>query len=90
MIMIPMPIENQPVIHDPLASAAEQLVATVKLYMGEMEVESVKQAIRLAQETCGGIHEHREASLQSLQQISPLEHALAVGSILAQMRIDAV
>ena len=50
----------------------------------------VRQAIRLAQETCGGIHEHREASLQSLQQISPLEHALAVGSILAQMRIDAV
>lgn len=88
--MIPMPIENQPIIHDPLASAAEQLVATVRLYMGETEVEPVRQAIRLAQETCGGIHEHREASLQSLQQISPLEHALAVGSILAQMRIDAV
>ena len=88
--MISMPIENQPVIHDPLASAAEQLVATVKLYMGETEVEPVRQAIHLAQETCGGIHEHREASLQSLKQISPLEHALAVGSILAQMRIDAV
>nr|HET6901366.1 RelA/SpoT family protein [Ktedonobacteraceae bacterium] len=88
--MISMPIENQPVIHDPLASAAEQLVATVKLYMGDTEVDAVRQAIRLAQETCGGIHEHREASLQSLQQISPLEHALAVGSILAQMRIDAV
>lgn len=85
-----MPIENQPIIHDPLASAAEQLMATVRLYMGETEVDAVRQAIRLAQETCGGIHEHREASLQSLQQISPLEHALAVGSILAQMRIDAV
>jgi len=85
-----MPVDNQPVKHDPLNAAAEQLLITIKQYMSDPEVEAVAAAIRLAQETCGGVREHGEASLQTLRQISPLEHALAVASILAQMRIDAV
>src|SRR5437016_13909726 len=58
--------------------------------MSESEVELVAQAIQLAEETSSGVSEHREASLQSLRQLSPLEHALAVTTILAQMHIDAV
>ena len=88
--MIRLPVDNQPIQHDPLNAAAEQLLITIKQYMSDPEVEAVATAIRLAQETCGGIHEHGEASLQTLRQISPLEHAFAVASILAQMRIDAV
>jgi len=58
--------------------------------MGDSEVELVVRAIQLAEETCGGVREHGEASLQSLRQISPMAHALAVATILAQMHIDAV
>ena len=90
MTILPTPVDKQPVRHDPLNTAAEQLLFTLKQYMNDSEVEAVAQAIRLAQETCGGVSEHGEASLQTLRQISPLEHALAVASILAQMRIDAV
>ena len=58
--------------------------------MGDSEVEQVTRAIQLAQQACGGVRDHGEASLQTLRQISPLEHALAVATILAQMHIDAV
>ncbi|HYK84858.1 MAG TPA: RelA/SpoT family protein [Ktedonobacteraceae bacterium] len=85
-----MPVDKQPVIHDSLRAAAEQLLMMVRQYMAPSEVELVAQAIQLAQETCGGVSEHGDATLQSLRQISPLEHALAVAAILAQMRIDAV
>src|SRR5207302_8254580 len=43
-----------------------------------------------AQETCAGVREHSKASLEPLRLISPLEHALAIATILAQMHIDAV
>ena len=88
--MIPMPLDKQSVVHNPLYAAAEQLLMMVKQYMAPAEVKLVAQAIQLAQESCGSVHEHGDATLQSLRQISPLEHALAVASILAQMRIDAV
>ena len=88
--MIPMFIDNESEAPNPYAASAEQLLATVRQYMSESEVELVAQAIQLAEETSAGVSEHREASLQSLRQLSPLVHALAVATILAQMHIDAV
>src|SRR5437763_334610 len=88
--MIPMSIDKETLTHNPSGATAEQLLATVKQYMGDNEVEQVAQAIQLAQETSGSVRDHGVASLQTLRQISPLEHALAVATILAQMRIDAV
>src|SRR6266568_898726 len=88
--MIPMFIDNESDAPNPFAASAEQLLATVRQYMSESEVELVAQAIQLAEETSAGVSEHREASLQSLRQLSPLVHALAVATILAQMHIDAV
>ena len=85
-----MSIDKETLTHNPSGATAEQLLATVKQYMGDNEVEQVAQAIQLAQETSGSVRDHRVASLQTLRQISPLEHALAVATILAQMRIDAV
>ena len=66
-----------------------RLLAIVHRYMGETEEEQVAVALRLAQEAYGDVREHG-ASLQYLRLISPLEHALAVATILVQMRIDAV
>src|SRR3989440_3767250 len=88
--MIPMSIDKEPAAHNPFDATVEQLLTTVKQYMGDSEVEQVMRAIQLAQEACGGVRDHGEASLQTLRQISPLEHALAVATILAQMHIDAV
>ncbi len=62
---------------------AQQLLENVLQYMPSTEVEFVSQAIQLARETCEGIRGERA--------IPPLEHALAVATILAQiMHIDAV
>src|SRR5438034_11292236 len=88
--MIPMFIDNESEAPNPYAASAEQLLATVRQYMSESEVELVAQAIQLAEETSSGVSEHREASLQSLRQLSPLVHALAVATVLAQLHIDAV
>jgi GTP diphosphokinase / guanosine-3',5'-bis(diphosphate) 3'-diphosphatase len=70
--------------------AARQLLVIVRQYMEEREVEQIDRALKLAQDTFRGVSEHAEASLPYLRRLSPLEHALAVGTILAQMRIDAV
>ncbi len=78
-----------PNIYD-VDEVARLLLATVRQYMGEREVEQVARALKLARETFRGVQEHREASLPYLRLLSPLEHALAVGTILAQMHIDAV
>lgn len=88
--MIPMFIEHELQAHNPFDATTEQLLITLRQYMGDSEVELVVRAIQLAEETCGGVREHGEASLQSLRQISPMVHALAVATILAQMHIDAV
>lgn len=85
-----MSVDKETLTHNSPEATAEQLLVTVKQYMGDSEVEQVAQAIQLAQETSGSVRDHGEASLQTLRQISPLEHALAVATILAQMRIDAV
>ena len=88
--MIPMPVDKQPQAQDALDEMAKQLLNTVKQSMGTAEVEQVAQAIQLAQEKCAGVREHSKASLETLRLISPLEHALAIATILAQMHIDAV
>ncbi|HYL44820.1 MAG TPA: RelA/SpoT family protein [Ktedonobacteraceae bacterium] len=85
-----MSINNQPPLQDTLATTVTTLLNTIKQYMGAAEIEQVTQALQLAQESSGGVHDHREASLQTLRLISPLEHALAVATILAEMHIDAV
>src|SRR5713226_679298 len=89
-MMIHMSVDKQPLAQPYLDQTAQQLLTTVKQYMAAGEVEQVAQAIQLAQETSKGVLDHGEASLQTLRQISPLEHALAVATILAQMHIDAV
>ena len=61
---------------------AQQLLEIVQ-YMPPAEVEQVSRALQLARETCEGVRGERT--------IPPLEHALAVATILAQiMHIDAV
>jgi len=61
---------------------AQQLLDIVQ-YMPPAEVEQVSRALQLARETCEGVKGERA--------IPPLEHALAVATILAQiMHIDAV
>src|SRR5438105_3798144 len=61
---------------------AQQLLTIVQSYMSAPEVEQVSQALQLARETCRGVRGSR--------LLPPLEHALAVATILAQMHIDAV
>ncbi|MEO8970868.1 MAG: HD domain-containing protein, partial [Ktedonobacteraceae bacterium] len=72
------------------SASAQQLLNRVRQYMTPVEVEQVAVALQLAQKTCGGVREHSEASLQTLQRIPPLEHALAVATILTEMHIDAI
>src|SRR6266566_3600187 len=61
---------------------AQQLLEIVQ-YMPTAEVEQISRALQLARETCEGVRGERA--------IPPLEHALAVATILAQiMHIDAV
>jgi guanosine-3',5'-bis(diphosphate) 3'-pyrophosphohydrolase len=65
-----------------------QLLMTVQQYMAAAEVEQVSQALQLARETCRGISGE---SIGGPTHIPPLEHALAVATILASiMRTDAV
>ncbi len=90
MTMIDVAVDHQPVAQDNYSKAARRLLDTVKQYMGDAEVEQVAQAIQLAQESCRGVQEHGEATLQCLRELPPLQHALAVATILAEMRIDAV
>ncbi len=90
MNMTAMSLDNQHSLKDPVAKTIAKLLDTIKQYMGPGEIEQVMQAIQLAQESCGEVRDHREASLQTLRSISPLEHALAVTTILAEMHIDAV
>ncbi len=75
----------------PLPNAtAQQLLNRVRQYMTPAEVEQVAVALQLAQKTSGGVREHNEASLQTLQRIPPLEHSLAIATILTEMHIDAI
>ncbi|HLG64202.1 MAG TPA: RelA/SpoT family protein [Ktedonosporobacter sp.] len=59
-----------------------QLLSLVRQYLAPAEVERIALASQLALETCLGIEGERP--------IPPLEHALAVTTILAQIHIDSV
>ena len=94
--MIDTSVEKQAILEDDTpeilvdSATAQQLLNRVRQYMTPVEVEQVAVALQLAQKTCGGVREHSEASLQTLQRIPPLEHALAVTTILTEMHIDAI
>ncbi len=63
--------------------AIERLLTLVRRYMNPIEVSRVVEALHLAQEKCRGI--------VGVRPIPPLEHALAISTILAQlMHADAV
>src|SRR5215467_9343962 len=80
--MINMYANNQLAGDGPTNKKAQQLLEIVQ-YMPPAEVEQVSQALQLARETCEGVRGDRV--------IPPLEHALAVATILAQiMHTDAI
>ncbi|HEX6481405.1 MAG TPA: RelA/SpoT family protein [Ktedonobacteraceae bacterium] len=62
--------------------SADQLLSTVHEYMPPAEVEQIQHALQLVQETC--------ANVRGQRVLPPLEYAMAVASLLAQMHIDAV
>ena len=81
--MINMSIDKQIPASEQTDKQAQQLLDLVRQYMPPAEVDQVAQALRLAEETCGGVRGKRP--------VPPLEHALAVTTILAEiMHIDAV
>jgi guanosine-3',5'-bis(diphosphate) 3'-pyrophosphohydrolase len=81
--MINMPIDKQILASEQTDKQAQQLLDLVRQYMPPAEVDQVARVLRLAQETCGGVRGERP--------VPPLEHALAVTTILAEiMHIDAV
>ena len=88
--MIYMPVDEQTAIQHSAHEAAQRLLQTIRQYMADAEVEQVVRAIQLAQATSGAVREHNQATLQCLRQLPPLEHALAVATILAETRIDTV
>lgn len=94
-LMLAIPVQ-QPLDEDAMRTIAQQsaqlpdLLAIARQYMKSPEVEQVDRALHLAQEVCRGISAHPDASLQVLRPIPPLEHALAVATVLANMHIDAI
>src|SRR5258708_4590206 len=80
--MIQMSIDKDAAETDPVDVTTQELIQLIQTYMPPAEIELVQKALRLAQETCAGI--------RGLRLIPPLEHALAVATILAQIHIDAV
>jgi GTP diphosphokinase / guanosine-3',5'-bis(diphosphate) 3'-diphosphatase len=67
---------------DPTNASVQELIHLIQTYMQPTEVEQVKLALKLARETCEGV--------RGTRLIPPLEHALAIANILAQMHIDAI
>lgn len=85
--MIEMSAEKQIVTPELTDELAQELLTIVKQYMPAAEVEQVARALQLAEEVCRALRIEGSGSVESLP---PLEHALAVATILAQMHIDAV
>lgn len=80
--MIQMPIGKPPTAKEPINESAQELIYLTSTYMLSAEKEQVQQALRMARETCEGE--------RGLRLLPPLEHALAIAKILAQMHIDAI
>lgn len=73
--------EQQMIVRDFEKEIAD-LLSLTHYYMSPTELELVARALRLARERCQGVIGTRP--------IPPLEHALAVATILAEMHIDAI
>lgn len=67
---------------EPIHESAQKLIHLTSTYMPPTEQEQVTQALMVARQTCEGV--------RGLRSIPPLEHALAVATILAHMHIDAI
>ena len=67
---------------EPVEEATQELIQCIATYMPPAEQELAEKALQLAQATCAGV--------RGLRPIPPLEHALAIANILAQMHIDAI
>lgn len=78
--MIDMIVERLPLPPDS-SEAITHLSALVREYMDRDGVDLIDKALQLALEACQGVSGERS--------IPPLDHALAVATILAQMHIDA-
>ena len=83
--MTPNPAGSTEIVEASLLAQENHLLAIVRQYMAQAEVEQVSLALQLAQDTCKDLHDSLSPT-----SIPPLEHALAVATILADMHIDAV
>ena len=82
--MIDRSVEQQFVEHA-YPDAMAQILTLVSRYMSAAEMDQVVKAFQLAQETCQGVPG------TPTRPIPPLEHALAVTTILAQMmHVDTI
>ena len=80
--MIKLPTSGQSAEKEPIDESAQALIQFVATYMPLAEQEQVYKALQIARETCAGV--------RGLRLIPPLEHALAIANILAQLHIDAI
>lgn len=83
--MAPNPASGREIVEASLLAQENHLLTIVRQYMAPAEVEQVSLALQLAQDTCKDVHDSLSPT-----SIPPLEHALAVATILAEMHIDAV
>ena len=82
--MIDRSVEQQ-FVEPAYPDAMAQILTLVSRYMSSTEIDQVVKAFQLAQETCQGVPG------SPTRPIPPLEHALAVTTILAQMmHVDAI
>lgn len=80
--MIRMLTSGQSAEKEPIGESAHALIQHIITYMPPVEQNQVRQALQLARETSEGV--------RGLRPIPPLEHALAIADILAEMHIDAI
>jgi guanosine-3',5'-bis(diphosphate) 3'-pyrophosphohydrolase len=69
-------------VRESVEKSAQELSQFIATYMPPAEQELARKALQLAQETCAGVRGSRP--------IPPLEHALAIAIILAEMHIDTI
>jgi guanosine-3',5'-bis(diphosphate) 3'-pyrophosphohydrolase len=83
-MMIDRSVEQQ-FIEPPYPSLMQELLSLVRQYMTPAEIEHVVNAFRLAQKAC------RDIPGTSTRPIPPLDYALSVTTIMAQMmHVDAI
>jgi GTP pyrophosphokinase len=80
--MVQMSGRKETAENDSTRRAATELIQKIETYMPPGERVQVLTALHLAQETSTGV--------RGLRLIPPLEYALAVADLLAQMHIDAI